>query len=458
VGWGGRTQHLTIVTSSGAEGREFPGVASNWVPLWAPDGRHVMVQGCQEGAARVCDLFVVATDASGPADFVATGALAWLNRHSLSLGNAFAASGASFWSGDRILLSAANGDSINLYDARISLKSFRFVDAPRRLTTGTEEEEKPSMDSNGRLVFSAGSSSTDLWELPLDANEGTSRGEPRQLTGDIASDSLPTLSDDGRKLAFLSTRLGNQDVWLRNLESGHESALTTTAEDETLPVIAHDGARVAYAVRKGATMGVLVVSTDGGAPELLCEACGAPTDWSHDGRTLLFQLNAGSESRRFSAGILDVSSHKATEIVAHQDWLLFRGHFSPDDKWIVFHAYSSKGPRVIVVPFREHRATTENEWIVVADEHSDNDAPRWSPDGNLIYYFSDGDGFRCIWGQRLEPTTKKPLGEPFVVQHFHGHQRSLAVHPNWSDLALARDKIIFNMAERRGNVWTADFK
>ena len=43
----------------------------------------------------------------------------------------------------------------------------------------------------------------------------------------------------------------------------------------------------------------------------------------------------------------------------------------------------------------------------------------WSPDGNLLYYLSDRDGFRCIWAQSLNPATKHPEGEAFTVLHFH---------------------------------------
>jgi Tol biopolymer transport system component len=204
-------------------------------------------------------------------------------------------------------------------------------------------------------------------------------------------------------------------------------------------------------------MSTFVVSIDGSAPERVCEGCGGPTDWSRDGRTVLLQTWRATP--RFSVSVLDLRSRKTSEILAHKDWLLFRGHFSPDDKWIVFHAYSSKGARTIIAPFRGPNAVDESEWIIVADEQSYNDAPRWSLDGNLIYYLADRDGSRCLWAQRLEPTTKKPEGEPFVVHHFHGHQRSLSsVHPNWADLTLGRDKVVFNMAERRGNIWVADFK
>jgi Tol biopolymer transport system component len=178
-----------------------------------------------------------------------------------------------------------------------------------------------------------------------------------------------------------------------------------------LPVIARDGPRAVHGVLAGGQMSTFIISTDGGVPERLCEKCGAPNDWSHDGRSVLFQPNAGDVTQRYSLGVLDLSSGKTSEILGHKDWLLFRGHFSPDDKWVVFHAYSSKGTRTVIAPFRGPTFIDESEWIVVADEQSYSDAPRWSLDGNLIYCLADRDGSRCLWAQRLEPPTKKPQGE-----------------------------------------------
>jgi hypothetical protein len=41
--------------------------------------------------------------------------------------------------------------------------------------------------------------------------------------------------------------------------------------------------------------------------------------------------------------------------------------------------------------------------------------PALSPDGTLVYGSSFRDGSRCIWAQRLNPTTKRPEGAPFDV-------------------------------------------
>ena len=47
--------------------------------------------------------------------------------------------------------------------------------------------------------------------------------------------SSPSISVDGRKLAFLSNRSGNTDVWLRDMTSGKEIAVTATPGNESHP-------------------------------------------------------------------------------------------------------------------------------------------------------------------------------------------------------------------------------
>jgi WD40-like Beta Propeller Repeat len=45
-------------------------------------------------------------------------------------------------------------------------------------------------------------------------------GAPRFSPEDTASDTFPSISVDGTKVAFISTRSGNRDLWLRDLPTG----------------------------------------------------------------------------------------------------------------------------------------------------------------------------------------------------------------------------------------------
>jgi Tol biopolymer transport system component len=83
--------------------------------------------------------------------------------------------------------------------------------------------------------------------------------------------------------------------------------------------------------------------------------------------------------------------------------------------------------------------------------------PEFSPDGSRLYFFSQRDGARCIWVQRLDPATKKPVGPPEPVYHFHSARRSPIYNRSGQNAAsVARNKIALQITERLGNIWMAE--
>ena len=116
--------------------------------------------------------------------------------------------------------------------------------------------------------------------------------------------------------------------------------------------------------------------------------------------------------------------------------------------------------RVLVAPYQNDSPSREDQWITIAEEtRVVLEKPRWSPDGNLLYYTSDVDGFRCIYARRLDPATKRPVGQPIELYHSHSARRSLmnaAFGPQ--EISLSPDRSFFNLGETTGNIWMAEWK
>src|SRR5262249_30783810 len=194
------------------------------------------------------------------------------------------------------------------------------------------------------------------------------------------------------------------------------------------------------------------VPAKGGAAEKICEDCN-PWDFSPDSKLVVY--GAGYAERVRSLGVMDLATRQKTKLAAHATHTLVAASFSPDNHWVAFaEEASSRTIRVVVAPFQFGTETPESQWIPVTDDRTENTIPRWSPDGNLVYYFSDRDGFRCIWARRLAAGTKKPSGDPIAVYHSHTTRLSLR-NENYGTLALAmsRDKLAFTMNEQTGNIW-----
>lgn len=80
---------------------------------------------------------------------------------------------------------------------------------------------------------------------------------------------------------------------------------------------------------------------------------------------------------------------------------------------------------------------------------------RWSPDGTLLYFVSDRDGHLCLWAQRLDGKSKRPLGTPFPVRHFHDSGFGMqSVGVGLLEIDAARDKVVFGVDELTSNIWS----
>jgi Tol biopolymer transport system component len=104
-----------------------------------------------------------------------------------------------------------------------------------------------------------------------------------------------------------------------------------------------------------------------------------------------------------------------------------------------------------VAPFRPGSPPPPSEWIYLTDGKTQDFYPRWSPDGNTVYFVSDRGGGYALLAQRVDPRTKKPLGDPMVVYSFSGVSPRLIESTRW--ISVARDRIVFSLEERNGSIW-----
>ncbi|MDA2937501.1 serine/threonine-protein kinase [Acidobacteria bacterium AH-259-A15] len=434
-----------VVASTGGPPRELQQGRS---PVWSPDGNHLLfLERSWES-----DWSVTSSDGG---EAVKTGALEVFRRQALSPeveGRSAVFFIPEIWpaEGDYVVFSARLGDSTNLWKLPISPKTWKVAGPAERLTSGTGSERQASLTAGGRLVFSSLIQNSDIWSLPIDSNRGKVVGEIQRLTANAAADTHPFLSADGKKLVFRSQRSGNWDIWMKDLESRKETALTTTPVDERWPIITADGSEVAYTV---SPRSVYIVPASGGVAEKVCNECGHPADWSSHGENILHNPDGGM-------ALLNVISGEKTDLLESEPGgVVLRAldaRFSPDDRWIAFHQLKRYPDRrqLFITPFRSGVVGDENEWVAITDGSGSGMRVAWSPDGNRLYFLSDRDGFRCIWGQRLDPATKRPVGSPLDIYHFHEIRRSLMnVSPGLIGLSVARDKVAFAMQELTGNIW-----
>lgn len=111
------------------------------------------------------------------------------------------------------------------------------------------------------------------------------------------------------------------------------------------------------------------------------------------------------------------------------------------------------------MPFRDGYKPPPADWIPVTDGTALDRDVCWSPDGNLLYFHSERDGFRCLWALRLDAVSKRPVGAMFPACHFHHARRSLmsVADPSTVSVSAAPGRLFFSMGEYTGNIWMARF-
>ena len=414
--------------------------------MWSPDGTRLLVYGTKVDGLSTSDWWVVPVQGGSATP---TGAFRHLRKRGFTLAWREAPRVAD-WTGDELLFSARVGDSVNLWKIHIADSDSRVTGNPRRLTSGTGLDVYPSLTADGRLLFASLTNSLNVWTLPVDANSGIVVGQSRRVTEAIGPHQYASLSVDGKLLAYSSVRYGHPHVWIKDFESGKESPLTSTGASEHAPQLSSDGSLVTYISGDQKTNG-FVVSVRGGVADQFCTDCASAYDLSPDNKVVLYRK--GNVIRAF-----DLLSRR-DRLFSHSDYYgLFQFRFCPDGHWVTFEAAHQGRSRLFIASLPETvKATAENEWIPLTGDGSWADKPRWSPNGNLIYFVSNRDGFFCLWAQRVAPDTKRPAGEPVPIAHFHGSRLSIGnVGLSVLGISVARDKIAFNLGELTGNIWVTN--
>ncbi|MBN1671059.1 MAG: PD40 domain-containing protein [Kiritimatiellae bacterium] len=155
-----------------------------------------------------------------------------------------------------------------------------------------------------------------------------SRAQGGIVTDNRHKDSSPSVSADGKALAFVSEQ-EYPDVWLLELETKRLARLTRSAQTERFPVIAPDGKSVAYLTTQGTTSHLYWLPVSNGTP--IDFGAGDDILFSPDGKWLvsrddqgLFIVNLETRKRR---ALASVGPGEAGTLrwrkAAEQDWIYY---------------------------------------------------------------------------------------------------------------------------------------
>jgi serine/threonine protein kinase len=238
----------------------------------------------------------------------------------------------------------------------------------RALTGGQGIEVDPTVSPDGRRVaFSTFSDNFDLVEIPVD-------GQPEHSVA---------WSPVREQYAYITNRNGTSEIWVHSVGERWDHPLVTqkdfpeeTVEAFVAPQFSPDGERIAYGMFGSRGSGIWISSVAGSSPtRLLPDGMSGvlpiPT-WSPDGNWIAFRSD-----RPDGAALEKIRVGSTQSVVVKKTATPFGPQWSPDGKWIMLQLPEGFG---VVSP--------DGSQLRVLNQHTDPGAGvahGWSRDGKSIY-------------------------------------------------------------------------
>ena len=166
----------------------------------------------------------------------------------------------------------------------------------------------------------------------------------------------PSLSQDERRVAVNWAANGNLDTWILDLARGAFTRSTSNTSFENYPVWSPDGREIAFSSNRAGAYDLYRKRADNSGPEvavLSTPQLKNPTDWSRDGRFLLYRTMGTSTGYDLMALEFDGAAVKPGQpiAIATTEFEERDGVFSPDGRWVAYQSNESGRFEVYAQPF-----------------------------------------------------------------------------------------------------------
>ena len=202
---------------------------------------------------------------------------------------------------------------------------------------------------------------------------------------------VPHFSPDGRRIVYgaYTESAGAADLWMYDLAVNTDQRLTSggqSGRDYNDPVWSPDGRQIALSARdsgSGAVPGkhLYLMPSDASAPPahfLSLPGDQWPSDWTRDGKSLLFTHTPPAAKR--AIWIVPVSRGAAATPVVSTAYNALGGRLSPDGRWLAFESDETGQSEVYIQPF-------PGPGTRVRVSVSGGQMPAWSRTGKELFYW-----------------------------------------------------------------------
>ncbi|MEO7083372.1 MAG: hypothetical protein ABI442_21080 [Gemmatimonadaceae bacterium] len=169
-----------------------------------------------------------------------------------------------------------------------------------------------SVDGSSVIYSREGENGSEMFSVPV------SGGAPRQLSTSPRStiNVQPTISPDGRRIVFVSNRLGPPELYIMDADGTNVEMLTAYDFNEknwrSDPDWSPDGRRIAFQEMVGGRFQIRTIFAAGGTPkQLTSDGENEQPSWAPDGRHLVF---TSSRTGVRQLWVLDTESNRVRQL------------------------------------------------------------------------------------------------------------------------------------------------
>jgi Tol biopolymer transport system component len=247
----------------------------------------------------------------------------------------------------------------------------------------------------------------------------------------------PRISPDGSRavVAKLGPDGVNADLWILDA-NGNAAQFTSTPKHEGSPIWSPDGSKIAFFSNMEGVYDIYVKPVNGGGraePLYKSQFPKYPTDWSRDGRYILFGVI--TEGTRSDVWAISTADRHAAPIL---DTIYAEGFaaLSPDSKWLAYQSDQSGRNEVYVQPFEGATSGTKRHWQVST---GGGGLPRWRADGAEMFYMTSGG--------RMMAVTLHPTGGDFQFEPVHMLFQTRPIPQTWNlyDVSADGQRFLLNL-------------
>jgi len=206
----------------------------------------------------------------------------------------------------------------------------------------------PAISRRGnRLAYQRETRSLTIWQMDFSESPKPERHILMPLSSQTDQGPGPQFSPDGKRLAYMSDRLGTMEIWVSDRGGSNPVQLTAVGNAGT-PRWSPDSESIVFDANRRNGAGVYAISLRGGAPQLLTpdESENRCPSWSHDGKWVYF---ASSRSGSWQVWKVPASGGASLQVTRHG------GHApieSADGKLIYYAKTPYANPQIWQVPVK----------------------------------------------------------------------------------------------------------